>query len=124
MINRTFTCIVCPNGCKLNVTASEDDAFIVTGNKCKKGIEFAENEILNPKRMLTTTVKTNFDLMPYLPVRTDNEIPKEKVFEVMSILRKTVIEKNIKVGDIIIENISNTGVNVIATMNTEEKRYG
>ncbi|MBK5252886.1 MAG: DUF1667 domain-containing protein [Peptostreptococcaceae bacterium] len=124
MIDKTFTCIVCPNGCKLNATVLEDNKLVVTGNKCIKGIDFANNEIFNPKRMLTTTVKTTFNSMPYLPVRTESEIPKEKVFQVMNVLRTTVIKRQLKVGDIVIENVLDTGINVIATMNTEEKRYG
>ena len=121
-MEKSFTCITCPNGCKLLVRIN-DDVIDVKGNKCKKGIEFAENEIFNPTRTLTTTVKTMFSNMPYMPVRTDGEIPKEMVIKAMDILRKIVIDKELKVGDIVLENILNTKVNVIATVNTLEERY-
>ena len=118
-MDKTFTCITCPIGCKLNVSVN-GDTVNVTGNKCKKGIEFAKNEIFNPTRTLTTTVKTVSPSMPYLPVRTDGEIPKGLIKASMDILRNTVVNRDLEVGDIVIENILDTKINVIATMNTLE----
>ena len=107
-------CIVCPMGCKLSVEM-KDENIIVQGNNCKRGEEFAKSEIINPVRTLTTTVKTIFKEMPLLPVRTDGEIPKGKVFDAMKVLNKVVIDYEVNCGDVILENIIGSGCNVIAT---------
>jgi CxxC motif-containing protein len=121
-MDKNFTCITCPIGCKLKVIVNGDKVD-VTGNKCRKGIEFAKNEMFNPTRTLTTTVKTTWKSMPYLPVRTDGEIPKGLIEASMAILRDTVVKKELKVGETVVENILDTKVNVIATMNTMEEGY-
>jgi CxxC motif-containing protein len=107
-------CIVCPMGCKLSVEM-KDENIIVQGNNCKRGEEFAKSEIINPVRTLTTTVRTIFKEMPLLPVRTDGEIPKGKVFDAMKVLNKVVIDYEVNCGDVIFENIIGSGCNVIAT---------
>ena len=107
-------CIVCPMGCKLSVEM-KDENILVQGNNCKRGEEFAKSEIINPVRTLTTTVKTIFKEMPLLPVRTDGEIPKGKVFDAMKVLNKVVIDYEVNCGDVILENIIGSGCNVIAT---------
>ena len=107
-------CIGCPIGCKLHVEIKYENV-LVSGNTCKKGEEFAKNEIINPTRSLTTTVRTIFNDMPFLPVRTDGEIPKGRIFDAMKILNKVLVDYKVKCGDIIVENILESGCNVIAT---------
>lgn len=107
-------CIDCPNGCQLKVE-KESGEFIVTGNLCKKGIDYAKNEISDPKRTITSTVKTAFSKMPRLPVRTDGEIPKKFIFLLMELINKVILNTPVHNGDIIIKNVLDTGVNVIAT---------
>lgn len=70
---KTLTCIVCPNGCTVTIDKSGDD-FIVKGNMCKRGRDFAINEMTNPKRSICSTVKTTIEGFPRLPVRTDGEV--------------------------------------------------
>ena len=78
-------CITCPTGCKLEAELV-DGKLTVTGNTCKKGIDFAMGEMTHPMRSLCSTVRTNDPGAPVLPVRTDREIPKEAVEEVMKLL--------------------------------------
>lgn len=111
-------CIVCPNGCRLSVE-DKDGNVTVSGNKCPRGIDFAQNEMQSPMRSLTTCVATDFAAMPLLPVRTDGEIPKNKIFETMALLNRLKIKSKVKCGDIIAENILQTGCNVIATATIE-----
>ena len=62
---KTILCIVCPNGCRLNAEKSaEGSGYAISGNKCKRGIDFAIAEITNPTRTLTTTVRTSFSGVP------------------------------------------------------------
>lgn len=114
MIDKEMVCIVCPVGCTLHITGEKDDLKI-EGNKCPKGAAYGKNEMINPTRVLPTTVKITDGLLPRLPVKTENEIPKRLLFEAMDIINHTVVQAPVKLGDVIIENILDTGVNVVAT---------
>jgi len=111
---KKITCIVCPNGCKLTII-EENEELLVEGNKCKRGIEFGINEIKNPLRSIASTVNTIYKEMPRLPVRTDGLIPKSKIFNVMREISKVVITNHVDINEVIIENVLNTGVNIIST---------
>lgn len=117
MNNRTdkeLICIVCPNGCRLNAAMGEDGQLSVMGNKCKRGEKFAQTELTNPTRSLTTTVRTSFSTMPWLPVRTDGEIPKKLIGDALKELQSVLIEKNLRCGEVVLTDLAGTGINVIA----------
>ena len=107
-------CITCPTGCRLSVKGNGSD-ITVEGNGCNRGIDFAKTEMLSPTRSLTTTVRTTFPGVPVLPVRTDGEIPKGKLFDAMNELNKVVVSSELDCGDIVLENIAGCGIRVIAT---------
>jgi len=109
-------CIGCPNSCELEVKEVNDE-LIVTGNKCPKGIEFANNELKHPKRGVTSSVKTIFKETPVLSVRTSSDIEKNKIFEVISEINKVVVDKHVKVGEVIIAIVCGLGVDILATTN-------
>ncbi|MEG2017006.1 MAG: DUF1667 domain-containing protein [Clostridium sp.] len=111
---KEIICIGCPMGCSLKVEVTGDH-ILVEGNQCKRGEAFAKNEIENPTRSLTTTVRTIFEEMPLLPVRTEGEIPKDKVFQAMEVLNKVIIKDKVSCGDIILKDILHSGCNVVAT---------
>ncbi len=104
-----ITCIVCPNGCDID----ENNQF--QGAGCPRGVAYAKEEITSPKRSLTTTVRTVFREFPVLPVRTDGAIDKDSVFEAMKVINTITVDKKLKRGDIVIENLLGQSVNVIAT---------
>ena len=89
--------------------------MIVEGNKCRRGIDFAEAEMTNPTRTLTTTVRTKFPGVPVISVRTDGEIPKDKIMDAMHELSEVVISTELGCGDTVLENVADTGVRVIVT---------
>lgn len=109
-----LTCIVCPVGCSLVVDVF-DGEYKVSGNTCKRGIKYAKDELTNPKRMITTTVRVNDKKIKLLPVKTRQSIPKEMIFEIMEELDKIIINKSTNVGDVIVENILNTGIDIISS---------
>ncbi|HOF65004.1 MAG: DUF1667 domain-containing protein [Erysipelotrichaceae bacterium] len=111
MAKKTLICIVCPRGCHLEV----DENFNVTGNFCKRGIAYAKEELTTPTRTLTSTVIIRGGVIPRLSVKTSAPIPKEKIFEVMEEIRLVKLEAPINVGDIIIKNVANTNVDIVAT---------
>jgi CxxC motif-containing protein len=106
-----YVCIICPAGCHLEI----DENLNVTGNQCIRGKNYAISEYIDPKRVLTTTMKTISNLNPRLPVKSSSAIPKDLLFECMKIINSKIIDKNVKIGDIIISNILNTGTHIIAT---------
>lgn len=110
-MKRNLTCIVCPMGCQL-VAEIENVQFIsVTGNTCPRGAEYAKNECTNPMRTITTTVRCENGGV--VPVKTNRPIPKDKIFECMKIVNKTVAGLPINIGDVIIDDVF--GTEIVAT---------
>ncbi len=111
---KQLVCIGCPRGCRLTVEENNGE-YIVTGNTCPRGKAFAISEMTAPKRTICSTVKTVFPGCPVLPVRVSDDIPKEKIFDVMNEINAVVLTKPIGRGDVIIENVLGLGVDVIST---------
>ena len=116
-MEKDLTCIICPRGCQIKIKMDGDSITEITGNTCKRGEEYARNEMTNPVRTLTSTIAINGGGV--VSVKTDKPIPKDKMFECMEEINKKVINKPIIVGQILIENLLNTGANVVATQNLE-----
>lgn len=110
-MKRELTCIVCPMGCTMEVTLEGSEVINVSGNTCPRGKKYAIEECTNPMRTITTTVKCSDGSV--LSVKTDKTIPKDKMFECVKLINKTIIDLPICVGDVIIENVF--GANVVAT---------
>lgn len=115
MNKRELTCIVCPRGCQLTVELEGKTVLSVSGNICKRGKTYAENECTNPMRTVTTTAKTVDGGV--VACKTETTIPKEKMFECMEIINKTVVSLPVHVGDVILEDVF--GSRVVATQNKE-----
>ena len=115
--NRDIICIVCPNGCNIHIEYTDGNIQNagISGNKCKRGAEFARAELTKPVRTLCSTVRTAFPETPVLPVRVSAEIPRERVFDVMAALREVRLERPAARGDVIIPDVLGLGVDVIAT---------
>lgn len=114
-ILRTIRCIVCPTGCIVNVKKDEKGELVFEGYTCKRGLEYAQQEYFEPKRILTTTIRVENGFLPLVPVRTDKPINKEKLDDALNIIAKTIVKAPIKMGTIIIENIANLDANLIAS---------
>lgn len=113
---KEFTCICCPMGCDLKVSIDKDN-IEVTGNNCKRGENFGKEEVTEPKRMVTTTIacRGKNDKLILLPVISSATVPRTKFLEVVKKLQKTVVNAPVKMGDIVVENIMETGVDIIAS---------
>lgn len=112
---RRLICISCPVGCELDVTLDEGKIIEVEGNSCKLGLDYAEQEIFDPRRMVASTVRVKNGFHPLVPVYTEQPIPKPKIFEVLAELREIELEAPVSVNDVVIENVLDTGINVIAS---------
>ena len=116
-MTRNLTCIVCPKGCQLTVELEGKKVLSVTGHTCKRGAAYAEAECVAPMRTLTTTAPVAGGGV--VPVKTDRTIPKEMLFEVMNAVNEVRVSPDAKIGDIVIENVLNTGANVVTTRNVK-----
>lgn len=116
-MKKELICISCPLGCNLTVDIENK---IVTGNTCKRGEVYGINEVINPIRVITSTVKVIGGTLPVLPVKTNGAISKGLNFEAMKIINDITVFAPIKLGDIIIKNILNTGVDVISTRSMDK----
>jgi len=116
---KDFVCIICPNSCRLSAEVGPNGDVKINGYACQRGLEYGTQEFLEPKRTLITTMRIKNGVLPVLPVRSDKELPKNKIFEAIKIINQYEIEAPIKMGDIIIENLLNLGVNVIASRDME-----
>jgi len=121
MDKKHFTCIMCPIGCEIDVETRNGEIISIKGNKCPRGKTFVLQELKEPMRVLTTTVKTTNGKYNMLPVRTNKPIPKRLIFEAMKILSKVRVQVPIKMHEVIIKNILNTDADVIATQSMERK---
>ncbi len=117
-MNKTnVICLQCPFACNMEVTLKESrEIQEISNHICKKGAEYAEEEIKNPVRVLTTTVEVQSETFQLLPVQTSKPVSKEKLFDCMSELAKVKVQSPIGYNEVILENILGTGVDVIATM--------
>ena len=114
-IEKRVICIVCPVGCNIMVEGNVGSKTVsnMTGQQCKRGVKYAKNEFINPKRILATTVKISGYDYPVIPVRSDDLIPKDKLFDCMEIIKKVEILAPVKRGTVVVGNILNTGVNIV-----------
>jgi len=94
-----------------------DNDYKTTGNQCPRGPVYAKEEMTAPKRVVTSTVKITGGIYNRVPVKTKNSIPKELVFKCMDEINKAEVKSPIKMGDVILENVLGTGVDIVATRN-------
>lgn len=106
-------CIVCPKGCHLHV--DEQNGYAVTGNSCPRGAVYGKKELLSPTRTITSTVKIEGASIPRVPVKTDQEIPKQDIFEAMKLLNQVTLQAPVHVGDIVVAHVLGTDVNFVVT---------
>lgn len=108
---KTLTCIECPVGCEISVEINGDTVAKVSGNGCPRGAAYARNEVVCPRRVLTTTVRTESGKI--VPVKTDKPVKKSEIFAVMAKVNACRAKGGARQGDVIIANITED-VNIIA----------
>lgn len=118
MMKKEFICIRCPMGCPLTVTM-EGDEVTVTGNTCPRGEEYGKKELLNPTRVITSSVNVINGVIPMVSVKTKQDIPKGRIFDVMKEIRQTTVNAPVRIGDVILANCAGTGVDIVATKNVD-----
>lgn len=113
--NTELTCINCPLGCALTVASENGSVLSVTGNTCQRGEAYARAEITAPVRIVTTSVPVAGGSCPMVSVKTASAIPKDKIFDCISALKNVTATAPISIGDVILQNVAGTGIDMVAT---------
>ena len=121
---KNLTCINCPMGCLLTIEMEGERVIRVSGNTCNRGEIYARKEVTNPTRIVTTTVKVINGTSDMVSVKTKEDIPKEKIIDCVTALKNVHVEAPVHIGDVIADNIAETGVDIVATGNIERQMSG
>lgn len=120
-----FNCTTCPSECLLTVEVERDvngsvaAIHSVTGNRCPRGDKFTHQELTCPMRVLTTTVAVSGGDEALLPVRTAEAIPLALHAQAMDLIRGVVVDAPIRMGEVVLPNLLNTGIDLIASMDID-----
>lgn len=119
MEKRELICIGCPLGCMLTVDLDGDEILNISGNTCPRGAAYAKKEVTNPMRIVTSSVKVQGGSKNQVSVKTQSDVPKKKIFDVVRALKDVEVLAPVAIGDIIVENVADTGVAIVATSNVK-----
>lgn len=114
-VSKTLICIGCPVGCLITVESGERGELLITGNTCPKGEAYAKTEVTAPKRMITSYIEVRGGNERVVSVKTQGEIPKGKITACMNEIRSARVQAPVALGDILIKDVANTGVSIVAT---------
>ena len=109
-------CINCPKGCELDVERTADGTITVTGHTCPRGEAYGRAELENPTRMVTGLVRVAGMRKP-LPVKTKSPVAKGKISDVLFAMHQATVQLPVKIGDVIVADVADTGVDLVATAN-------
>ena len=116
-----LTCIGCPMGCPLVVEMENGAVTKVTGNTCPRGDAYGRKEVTNPTRIVTSTVRVQGGTLPVVSCKTRTDIPKGKIFDVVRALKTVTVPAPVAIGQVLVDNVADTGVEIIATKNVGGK---
>jgi len=108
-------CITCPKGCTLDITREGQTVLKVDGSGCKRGQEYVRRELLDPRRMVATTMSVLGSTHPVLPVYTSGPFPKPRIRELLASLREVQLQAPIKMGDIVMKDALGEGIDILAS---------
>ncbi len=118
-----ITCILCPNGCKLDIVLEdnmqETCRIAVNGNLCEKGVLYAREELTNPVRTFTTTLIVREGEYPLVSVKTSIPIPIDAIAEVRDQLRTFTVCAPIRLGECLVSSVAGTDASIVATQDVE-----
>lgn len=117
---RELTCIGCPMGCLVTVETDKGMIQSMTGHSCPHGKAYAEKELTRPERTVTSTVPVDGGTLRMLPVKTAGDIPKDKIFESMALIRVLRVNAPVKAGEVMLKNLAGTGIDLVATRSVGE----
>jgi len=118
MNGRELICIACPVGCRLTVRL-EGGEIRVSGNQCSKGEIYGREELLAPRRVVTTTVRLTGSSLRRLPVKTSSPLAREHIEALLAEARRLEAAPPIRLGQVLLADFASTGVDLVATRTVE-----
>ena len=116
LIEKKFICVSCPLGCGLNVILDDKgEVASVTGNNCPRGAAYAKTEVSDPRRVFASTVRVKGGKLPVCPIRSKTPAPKGKLKEIARAVAELNVKAPIKIGQVLIHNVCDTDVDIIAS---------
>ena len=112
---RTVTCTVCPMGCSIRVGIHDGEPVTFEGHQCKRGPVYARDELLDPRRMLTTTVRVRGGSVRLVPARTSAVVPRDKLRAIMALVRALAVDAPVVPGQVLLADLLGTGVDLVAS---------
>ena len=120
-MNRVYTCILCPNSCEITVNYDGTNIHNIQGNKCDNGREYVTQELIDPKRTVTSSVLVVGGERPLVSVRLSSPISRSLIMPLMETVKGIVLAAPVEPGQIVLANVFETGANLIATSRVNEK---
>ena len=121
-MNKTYTCILCPNGCELSVTYEGKTLQSCTGNLCPNGEKYAAQEISDPRRTIASSVLVTGGELPLVSVRLTAPVPRDRIFDVMARIRALSVPAPVEAGTVLEKNILGLESDLIATRSVALRR--
>ena len=115
-MKKTIICTVCPQGCEIEAVFTDASDIVVKGFSCPRGERYALDECLAPKRVFTSSVRTNAAGRRMLPVRTKEPIAKEMLLPCAEAVKEIRVDGPVRAGEVIRRNFLGTGTDLIASM--------
>ena len=120
-MKRTFTCIVCPNGCEIDTEYEGTNVISVSGNLCPKGRSYVVQELTDPRRTIASSIRITGGELPLASVRLTQSVPKDRIFDVMNAINQVECPAPVSIGQVILPNVLGLGSDVIITKNVKAK---
>lgn len=119
---KEITCIVCPNGCEMEVEEDGGKFISVIGHLCPKGEAYAKQELINPQRTISTSILIKDGELPLASVRLTKPVPKKDIYRVMEEIKKITKTAPVQAGEIVISRILGLDSDVIITKSVDVRK--
>ncbi len=110
---KELICITCPRGCHLKV--DEENDYKVTGNSCPRGAVYGKKECTHPTRVITSSVKIVGGTQARVSVKTNHDVTKELMFDIMKEMNHVEMKAPVHRGDVVEANICGSGADLVIT---------
>jgi CxxC motif-containing protein len=132
-MSKEMVCITCPMGCHLTVELPKEGEVQVSGNRCPRGVVYAREETLAPKRVVTATCRItrrggsvqeaarpeSLAAPRRVSCRTTAAFPKDMVPALLKELYALDLPLPVNRGEVILKDALGTGIDVVATRTIE-----
>ncbi|MCE1196258.1 DUF1667 domain-containing protein [bacterium] len=116
---REFTCLVCPRGCVLEADPEKSGDGRVKGAACPKGLLYATQELDDPRRTFSTSVRVLAGESPLVPVRLTKPIPRAAIGEALALIHAITLTAPVQAGQVLLSDILGLGSEAIAVRSVE-----